>query len=76
MPEITPNPFLYIKPNYQSVAQLGILGGACKDVYDMILKYIPDCRERALAITKLQEVRMWANCAIVMTQARAEAEKT
>ena len=60
MPEITPNPFFYVAPDEQSVARLGVLGGSVQDVYDMILKYIPDCRERA----------------IVMTQMRAEAEKT
>lgn len=31
-----------------------------------ILNLCPDSRERALALTKLQEVRMWANASVAL----------
>jgi hypothetical protein len=37
---------------------------ACFDLAVLINKKCPDCREQAVAITKLEEVMMWANTAI------------
>jgi hypothetical protein len=34
--------------------------------YDLIAAEIPNSRERALAITNLQQSRMWVNAAIVL----------
>lgn len=46
-----------------------------KETRDLIVRLIPDCRERSLAITKLEEVSMWANKAIVFVGA-VNAETT
>lgn len=70
MPELKPYPFEYIAPSEKSVQHMSLLNDFYKTVYDGMLVYIPDCRERSLAITALQESRMWANCAIAMAQER------
>lgn len=36
----------------------------CQDVADYLNRVLPEGREKALAITKLEEVMMWANAAI------------
>lgn len=35
---------------------------------EAILRNVPEGRERSLAITKLQECRMWANAGIVLVR--------
>lgn len=35
---------------------------------EAIMRLVPEGRERALAITKLQECRMWANAGIVLVR--------
>ena len=58
------DPFKYIVPdpalhdNFENVAS------SIAMAYRMILSNCPQSRERSLAITKLQESRMWANAAI------------
>lgn len=38
------------------------------DVEEAIMRLVPEGRERSLAITKLQECRMWANAGIVLVR--------
>ncbi len=71
MPDLTPNPFDYVKPDEPALEDLGAVNLCVKTLYAVMLQHIPDSRERSVAITKLQEVRMWANCAIVMDQKRS-----
>lgn len=69
MPELTPNPFDYVRPDSESIGRIDMLTYLVKKLYDELLM-VPDSRERSLAITKLQEARMWWNAAIVFDQAR------
>ena len=70
MPELIPNPFDYITPDDEAKNALAYINDFVKDLYNALLQEIPDSRERSLAITKLQEVRMWANAGIVFDQMR------
>lgn len=70
MPELNPHPFAYVAPDVIAKEHLADVAEKVNDLYDEMLLVIPDSRERSLAITKLQEVRMWANCAIVFDQVR------
>jgi len=59
------NPFVYRKPTEEQIARIERVRHACHEVHAILLEMIPNCRERSLAITKLEEVSMWANKAIV-----------
>ena len=58
------NPFEYQAPTPEHVKQITMVREACKATHDALLS-LPQCRERSLAITKLEEVSMWANKGIV-----------
>lgn len=60
-----PNPFEYQRPTPEHVETITEVRNACKQLHDLLLSKLPSCRERALAITKLEEVSMWANKGIV-----------
>lgn len=62
MPE--KNPFEYQAPTPDHVAKITEVREACKQLHATLLT-LPDCREKSLAITKLEEVSMWANKGIV-----------
>lgn len=61
------NPFEYVRPTDESVVKITEVREACKSLNDLLLTLKPS-RERSLAITKLEEVSMWANKGIVFTQ--------
>ena len=61
------NPFEYQKPTERSISAITHVREQCKDLYDTLLALAPS-RERSLAITKLEEVSMWANKGIVFNQ--------
>lgn len=58
------NPFEYQAPTPEHVQQITTVREACKATHEVLLS-LPPCRERSLAITKLEEVSMWANKGIV-----------
>lgn len=58
------NPFEYQRPTEEHVAQITEVREGCKALYDVLMT-LPPSRERSLAITKLEEVSMWANKGIV-----------
>lgn len=58
------HPFEYQKPTEEHVAKITEVREACKTLHDVLLT-LPECRERSLAITKLEEASMWANKGIV-----------
>jgi archaellum biogenesis ATPase FlaH len=68
------DPFVYIKPTELSVETITKIRNACQDLNKLILDEIPQSRERALAITKLEELSMWANKAIVFNQTESVEE--
>lgn len=60
--------FKYIKPSGEGVANIITIRSGCYQLCELILATVPPGRERALAITKLEEVCMWANKALVLSQ--------
>ena len=59
------HPFDYHRPSEAQVQEISRVREGCKALHAILLD-IPNCRERALAITKLEEVSMWANKGIIM----------
>jgi len=60
--------FEYVKPNEDSVNKIKIFREKCKELNDFIGIIMKDSREKSIAITKLEEVSMWGNKAIVFIQ--------
>jgi hypothetical protein len=63
---LTKHPFEYQKPTDAQAVTMIEINAQFKLVYDDIILFVPDGRERALAITNLQQARMWVNAAIVL----------
>lgn len=61
----TRNPFSYYKPDDSLIPAITEVREAFKEVYDKVMKTLPT-RERAIAITKLEEAAMWAIKGIVL----------
>jgi hypothetical protein len=59
------NPFEYQKPNSDQVERIEMVRKALKQSHECIMNNCLPSRERSLAITKLEEVSMWANKSIV-----------
>jgi hypothetical protein len=59
------HPFEYQRPTEQQVVRIERVRQACKELHATLIDSIEPCRERSLAVTKLEEVSMWANKAIV-----------
>lgn len=58
----------YHPPKGDQTVRYGKINEAQKDFLKAVLKYAPPSRERSLAITKMQEARMWANAAIALNE--------
>lgn len=58
------HPFEYQAPNEYQVEHIKKVRERCKDLHTLLLT-LPESRERSLAMTKLEEVSMWANKCIV-----------
>lgn len=58
------NPFEYQKPNDDQVRRIELIRHECANLLYLMETEIKSCRERSLAITKLEEVSMWANKAV------------
>jgi hypothetical protein len=59
------HPFDYHRPSDKQVNEITTVREGCKALHATLLA-LPSSRERSLAITKLEEVSMWANKGIVM----------
>lgn len=59
------HPFDYHRPTDEQVKQIDTVRKGCKELHSTLLA-LPASRERSLAITKLEEVSMWANKGIIM----------
>lgn len=66
------HPFEYQKPDDDQVRRITTIREGCRQLYDLLLANLPNCRERSLAITKLEEVSMWANKGVVFAPAPEE----
>lgn len=56
--------FTYHKPTEATAQKYPILREKAKEFAYLIQDLCPDCRETSLALTKLEEVIMWANAGI------------
>ena len=61
------NRFEFIKTNPASVDKIAEVRLRC-GAFGTFLETLPDCRERSLAMTKLEEVAFWANRGICVSQ--------
>ena len=61
------HPFEYQRPTLEMVEQITLVREGCKALHDILLS-LPPCRERSLAITKLEECSMWMNKGIVFQE--------
>lgn len=64
------NRFEFIKSNAASVEKIHQVREACGVLGAVLESLIPDCRERSLALTNLEQAAMWANRAIAVNQAQ------
>lgn len=60
--------FTYHKPDVTKIGHYKMIRDCAKTYARVILHNVPDCRERSLAITKLEEVVMWANAGIARNE--------
>lgn len=58
------NRFSYHAPDEDAIISHEHIRFDAKIYADTINRYCPDCREKSLALTKLEEAVMWANAAI------------
>jgi hypothetical protein len=61
--------FEYQAPDERQAAAIQKIRASMKSLHDELVTTIPECRERSLAVTKLEEASMWANKAIVFAGA-------
>lgn len=52
------------KPSYLDAAKMQDIRGQCHNTAELIEVAVPDGREKALALTKLEEAMFWANAGI------------
>lgn len=51
-------------PDEHKVVVHQLIRSAFKDIADLVSHECPDCREKSLALTKLEEAMFWSNAAI------------
>lgn len=61
------HPFEYQTPTPDQIVAISQVRESCKDLYEL-LQTLPNSRYRSVAITKLEEVSMWANKGIVFEE--------
>ena len=70
MPRVTPGNvnevFKYHAPTELQVERYRQINDAAKDFAKTILRNCPESREASLALTNIQEARMWANASIAL----------
>lgn len=62
------NNFTYHAPNNNQIHRYGELRGQAKKTAELINRNCPESREKALAMTKLEEAIMWANASIARNE--------
>lgn len=68
------HPFEYQRPTPEQVEKINELREGCKTLYELI-DTLPNSRCKTLAITKLEEVSMWVNKAIVFEESEYPDEE-
>lgn len=71
-PQVSPaeihNRFIYHPPNSNQMVRYEQLRDEARELAESINKMCPDSREKALALTKLEECVMWANASIARNE--------
>lgn len=69
--------FNYHPPRDAETAEIhGMLRDSCLVLAGIVDRFVPDGREKSLAITKIEEAMMWANAAIARaSENRAPQER-
>ena len=62
------NRFTYHAPKKEDIAKFPIIRDSAKELAYLVKELVPAGREQSLALTKLEEVVMWANAGIVRTK--------
>lgn len=71
MSEQIDNNFKYHTPRSQEVSAFhDAVRSECKHLANTLDTLLPNSREKALAMTKLEETMMWANAAIARNQGK------
>lgn len=65
MGDDTKNPFDYQTPSPLQTELMSQVREKTKELHALLVQSIPMVREKSLAITKLEEMSMWANKAIM-----------
>jgi hypothetical protein len=60
------HPFEYHKPTPEQIERMRVVNEALKAAYELMIQNASPNRERSLAITNLQQARMWFNAAVVL----------
>lgn len=63
---IIDNNFTYHAPTPEMQNKFPVIRGAARELAHIINELVPEGREKALAMTKLQEAVMWANAGITI----------
>jgi len=65
--------FTYIPPNDSSIPKFTTLRNFAREFALLILEYVPESREKSLAITKIEEAIFWANAGIIRNQEKNDS---
>lgn len=59
-PEDVKRSLTNVRPSNEVIGQIEALREDAKGLVDIIFEFVPECRERSLALTHLEETVMWA----------------
>lgn len=71
---MTNKTYLYHKPGAVSLQQIAAIRKGFSDLHDLVEANSPQCRERAVALTNLEQAAMWAIKAAVVSDPESVAE--
>lgn len=66
--------FRYHPPHGDQPVRYSRITEACRDLAFLIVDLTPSSREQSLALTAIQEARMWANASIAINEAQGGEE--
>jgi hypothetical protein len=67
-PDLDKN-FTYHQPNTDQRERYERIRAKAKELAELVVELVPPSRERSLALTKLEEMVMWANAGVARNQA-------
>jgi hypothetical protein len=67
--------FTYHAPKGDQTQRYERLRAKAKELAELAVELVPPCRERSLALTKLEEVVMWANAGIARNEGHSETPR-